>query len=145
MWENKENQTEVENPPTPEYVAQLKADAEKWRSAFLSEQDRNTRINTLNATRANKVELEIRERWDNLDEDGKEFAKQIADHLDISLTKIAKVEATVTFTMDIEVPIDTDFDDIDFSDFDFEVSESNYEFSVTDYNVDHGDMSVEQQ
>jgi hypothetical protein len=73
-----------------------------------------------------------------------EELKDIAEFIDMKLTKTVDVEYTVTFTGTAEIPIDVDVDDIDWEDevsFHVDtVSEHNIDLSEDNVEVDARDM-----
>lgn len=81
---------------------------------------------------------------DNEDADADDL-KELADNLDIKLTKIIKVNFNVECEFHVEVPLDKDDSDIDEDDFDVEISWSgDSDWDVVHETTDINDFNTEE-
>jgi seryl-tRNA synthetase len=160
-----ENTTQVtpELPPlTPEQVAE----------EFVKENTTATIIeefvNHYNAIESLKQQLEYqqqetrnqRSRWASMAETIEEFLKehiaeghvdtddlkQLAEDLEIELTKTITVKFTAEVEVEITVPIDADVDDVDENDFTVSAEfDGKTDWEVNDTNINVNDFDVEEE
>lgn len=72
--------------------------------------------------------------------------KQLAEDLEIELTKTVKVEMKISYYADVTVPIDFNVDDISESDFEVEVTANiDSDADVTDESTEIDDFSAEEE
>jgi sugar-specific transcriptional regulator TrmB len=108
-----------------EYITRLQDEVSKNSSyAFTVKAERQNLINTLK-------EYTIEALRDN--DISETVAQSIAEICDFELTKVITITSTVDFEVEIEVPFDTDADEVIAS---LEYSVDAFDYSITDFSLD---------
>lgn len=142
MTENNHQEPESKHP----VLSELNATISNLESLLKAQKDTSARYAEKYRTTQNNAQALLKELLDD-EEIEYEVAKRIADLFDsVSLSKTVDVSYTITATVSVEVPYNTDPDSVgdnvfvervDFysQDYDYDILETD--FDVEDYNVRH--------
>ena len=95
--------------------------------------DALTETNQRNSRAQDKLKDYLVENFEDI---GEEYANEIADIMGIELSKSVEVEFNVTIKATITIPVNEEVSDLSTYDFDVEISSSNNEYEIEEFDAD---------
>ena len=138
----------MEEAQTPEpTLGSVQAEVESLKRSLESAESRASRwvgLSAQDASRKERVKDYITENYGDWDSEAQEVATQIAEYLDIELSRQVDLTLTITASLSVNVPLGTDPDNLDSSDFDIDISDSYHtEISIDSVDIESVEVEVD--